>query len=200
MKGYESMSRIGRLPIPLPSGVDVTINEREIVVTGPKGSLKRVIADPITVRREGETLIVERPSDIKSHKALHGLTRTLLANMVIGVTEGYKRVLDLHGIGYRAQLQPDRLTLNLGFSHEIFVIPPTGITMGVETSSPNVDNMHRTARITISGIDKEMVGQVAAKIRALRKPEPYKGKGLRYQGEVVRRKAGKAGKAAKGKK
>ncbi len=194
------MSRIGRLPIPLPSGVQVTINDREIVVNGPNGTLKRLLADPITVRQEAETLLVERPSDIKSHKALHGLTRTLVANMVIGVTTGYKRVLDLHGIGYRALLTPERLTLNLGFSHEIFVIPPAGITMGVETSSPNVDNMHRTARITISGIDKELVGQVAAKIRALKKPEPYKGKGLRYQGEVVRRKAGKAAKAGKGKK
>lgn len=194
------MSRIGRMPIPLPSGVEIIQADGAITVTGPKGTLSRVLPQPITVRQEDRTLYVERPSDMKAHKALHGLSRTLVANMVDGVTKGFTRVLNLHGIGYRAQLQPDRLVLNLGFSHDVFVIPPTGVTFTVETSSPNIDNQHRTARLTVIGIDKEMVGQVAAKIRALKKPEPYKGKGFRYEGEVVRRKAGKAGKAGKGKK
>jgi large subunit ribosomal protein L6 len=188
------------MPIPLPGGVEITQIEGVFTVKGPKGSLKRVLPTPITVRQEDTTIFVERPSDIKAHKALHGLTRTLIANMIAGVTQGFTRVLDLHGIGYRAQVQPDRMVLNLGFSHDIYVIPPAGIAFTVETSSPNVDNQHRTARITITGIDKELVGQVAAKIRALKKPEPYKGKGLRYQGETVRRKAGKAAKAGKGKK
>jgi len=188
------------MPIPLPSGVTVTQADGKITVTGPKGTLTRSITEPITVREENNTLLVERPSDIKLHKALHGLTRSLVANMVDGVTTGFNRVLQLHGIGYRAQLQPDRLVLNLGFSHDVYVVPPTGVTIGVETSSPNVDNQHRTARLTISGIDKEIVGQVAAKIRALKKPEPYKGKGFRYEGEAIRRKAGKAAKAGKGKK
>lgn len=194
------MSRIGRLPIPLPSGVDVKIDENKITVNGPKGSLTRETVAEITVRQEESALIVERPNDEKRSKALHGLTRSLIANMVEGVNNGYTRILDLHGIGYRAQVQPDRMTLNLGFSHDIYVIPPKGITFAVETSSPNVDNQYRTARITITGIDKELVGQVAAKIRALKKPEPYKAKGLRYFGEVVRRKAGKSAKAGKGKK
>lgn len=194
------MSRIGRLPIPLPSGVDVKIDENKITVKGPKGSLTRETVAEITVRQEESALIVERPNDEKRSKALHGLTRSLIANMVEGVNNGYTRILDLHGIGYRAQVQPDRMTLNLGFSHDIYVIPPKGITFAVETSSPNVDNQYRTARITITGIDKELVGQVAAKIRALKKPEPYKAKGLRYFGEVVRRKAGKSAKAGKGKK
>lgn len=194
------MSRIGRMPIPLASGVEVSQINGAITVKGPKGTLTRMVPAPITVRQEDSTLYVERPSDIKAHKALHGLTRTLVANMVAGVTEGFQRVLDLHGIGYRAQLQPDRLVLNIGFSHDVFVIPPKGITIAVETSSPNMDNQHRTARLTISGIDKELVGQVTAKIRALKKPEPYKGKGFRYQGETIIRKAGKAAKAGKGKK
>lgn len=134
------------------------------------------------------------------HKALHGLTRSLVANMVTGVTEGFTRKMSLHGIGYRAQWQNDRLVLNLGFSHDVYVIPPPGIAITVETVSPNVDNQHCTARLTITGINKEFVGQVAAKIHALKEPEPYKGKGFRYAGEVVRRKAGKAAKAGKGKK
>ena len=188
------------MPIPLPSGVQVTQLDGMITVTGPKGTLARALPEPITMREENGVLLVERPSDIKMHKALHGLSRTLLANMVDGVTKGFTRVLRLHGIGYRAQLQPDRVVLNLGFSHDVYVIPPAGVTIAVETFSPNVDNQHCTARLTIAGINKEMVGQVAAKIRALKKPEPYKGKGLRYEGEVVRRKAGKAAKAGKGKK
>ena len=188
------------MPIPLPSGVEVIQQESKISVKGPKGSLSRAIPQPISVREDERTLYVERPSDIKQHKALHGLTRTLVANMVEGVTNGFTRRIELHGIGYRAQLQNDRLVLNLGFSHDVFVIPPPGIAIAVENVSPNVDNQHTTARLTITGINKEVVGQVAAKIRALKEPEPYKGKGFRYFGEVVRRKAGKAAKAAKGKK
>jgi large subunit ribosomal protein L6 len=194
------MSRIGRMPIPVPGGVDVTQVNGLITVTGPKGTLSRTIPEPITLRQEDGTLYVERPSDIKQHKALHGLSRTLVNNMVVGVTQGFTRVLTLHGIGYRALWQVDKLTLNLGFSHDVTVIPPTGVTIAVEASTPNVDNQHRTSRLTIAGINKEMVGQVAAKIRALKKPEPYKGKGFRFEGEVVRRKAGKAAKAGKGKK
>lgn len=194
------MSRIGRKPIPLPSGVQVAIAEGIITVTGPKGALKRAIPEPITVRQEESTLFVERPTDLKPHKALHGLTRTLVANMVDGVSQGFARQMSLHGIGYRAQLQGDRVVLNLGFAHDVIVIPPPGISVAVETVSPNVDNQHCTARLTISGISKEMVGQVTAKIRALKKPEPYKGKGFRYAGEMIRRKAGKAAKAGKGKK
>lgn len=194
------MSRIGRMPIPLPSGVEVIQQDGMISVKGPKGSLSRAIPQPITVREEDGTLYVERPDDLKPHKALHGLTRSLVANMVKGVTDGFERRMELHGIGYRAQLQPDRLVLNLGFSHDVYVIPPKGVTIAVETVSPNVDNQHTTARLVVTGISKEMVGQVAAKIRALKEPEPYKGKGFRYLGEVVRRKAGKAAKAGKGKK
>lgn len=194
------MSRIGRMPIPLPDGVKVALTDNIVTVTGAKGELSRPIPAPITVRQEGNTLLVERPTDEKLHKALHGLSRTLVANMVLGVTQGFQKIINLHGIGYRAQLQGDRLVLNLGFSHDVFVLPPTGISIGVETSTPNVDNQHRTARLTITGINKEIVGQVAAKIRALKKPEPYKGKGFRYEGEMIRRKAGKAGKAGKGKK
>jgi large subunit ribosomal protein L6 len=194
------MSRIGRKPIPLPSGVTVAIADGIVTVQGPKGRLQRSIPEPITVRQEENALLVERPSDLKPHKALHGLTRSLVANMVDGVTSGFTRQMSLHGIGYRAQLQGDRVVLNLGFAHDVIVIPPPGVTVAVETVSPNVDNQHCTARLTVAGISKEMVGQVAAKIRALKKPEPYKGKGFRYAGEVVRRKAGKAAKAGKGKK
>lgn len=194
------MSRIGRMPIPLPGGVSVTQTDTQLTVKGPKGTLTRPVPAPITVREADGQILVERPSDLKLHKALHGLTRSLVANMVIGVTEGFAKRLSLHGIGYRAQLQGDRVVLNLGFSHDVFVIPPTGVAIAVETSSPNVDNQQCTARLVISGIDKEKVGQVAAKIRDLKKPEPYKGKGFRYQGETIRRKAGKAAKAGKGKK
>ena len=188
------------MPIPLPSGVEVIQQDGVISVKGQKGSLSRPIPRPITVREEERTLYVERPTDLKPHKALHGLTRTLVANMVAGVTEGFTRKISLHGIGYRAQMQPDRLVLNLGYSHDVYVIPPSDVSIAMETVSPNVDNQYCTARLTISGISKEKVGQVAAKIRALKKPEPYKGKGFRYLGEVVRRKAGKAAKVGKGKK
>jgi large subunit ribosomal protein L6 len=178
------MSRIGRLPIAVPSGVDVTVDGRTITVTGPKGTLTRDLHPDMTVRREDGTLYVERPSDQKTHKQLHGLTRTLVANMVEGVSSGFRKGLEITGVGYRAALVGAKLQLNLGYSHPVEIEPPTGITFEVENPT----------RLAVVGIDKELVGQVAAKVRSSRKPEPYKGKGVRYSGEVVRRKAGKAGK------
>lgn len=179
------MSRIGRTPIPLPSGVEVTIEGRTVSVRGPKGALSRQLPGDITVRRQDGTLVVERPDDQRHNRALHGLTRTLVNNMVVGVTEGFAKELEIHGVGYRAMAQgPTRIELALGFSHPVFVDAPEGITF--EVPQPN--------RIRVIGIDKEVVGQVAANIRKLRKPEPYKGKGIRYAGEVILRKAGKAAK------
>lgn len=181
------MSRIGRSPIPLPSGVEFTVSDRRVVVSGPKGSLERTLPEQITVRKddESQTIVVERPNDERQNRALHGLTRSLIANMVTGVTEGFSRDLEIIGVGYRAQPKgPNQLELALGFSHPVVVSAPDGITF--EVPAPT--------RITVRGIDKERVGQVAADIRKLRKPEPYKGKGVRYAGEVVLRKAGKAGK------
>ena len=178
------MSRIGRLPITVPAGVDITFDGRVITVKGPKGVLTRELPPRIEVTREGETLVVTRPTENKLDKSLHGLTRTLVNNMVIGVTTGYRKGLEIVGVGYRAQKVGDKLTLALGHSHPIEVDPPAGISFELE--SP--------VRLAVLGIDKELVGQVAARIRAARKPEPYKGKGVRYAGEQVRRKAGKAGK------
>ena len=178
------MSRIGRLPIQVPPSVDVSIVGREITVKGPKGTLERALHPDITVAMEGSTLIVTRPSEAKHHKQLHGLTRTLVANMVEGVTNGYRKGLEITGVGYRAQKIGDKLQLNLGYSHPVEIVPPDGISFEVETP----------LKLAVLGIDKELVGQVAARVRATRKPEPYKGKGVRYAGEVIRRKAGKAGK------
>jgi large subunit ribosomal protein L6 len=178
------MSRIGRLPITVPAGVDVTLDGRTITVKGPKGTLTRDLHPDMLVRREDGTLLVERPSDQKVHKQLHGLTRTLVANMVEGVSSGYRKGLEITGVGYRAALVGQKLQLSLGYSHPVEIEPPTGITFEVENPT----------RLAVVGIDKELVGQVAAQVRAKRKPEPYKGKGVRYAGEVVRRKAGKAGK------
>ena len=178
------MSRIGRLPVPVPASVDVTIEGREITVTGPKGTLSRQLHPDMRVTRVDGTLVVERPSEAKPHKQLHGLTRTLLANMVTGVTEGYRKQLEITGVGYRAALSGTKLQLSLGYSHPIEIDPPAGISFEVETPT----------KLAVVGIDKELVGQIAAEVRAKRKPEPYKGKGVRYAGEVVRRKAGKAGK------
>ena len=178
------MSRIGRLPIPVPSGVDVTINGRNVTVTGPKGSLSRALHPDMTVSREDGTIVVTRPTEQKTHKQLHGLTRTLVNHMVIGVTDGYRKGLEITGVGYRAALSGRKLQLNLGYSHQIEIDPPEGITFEVENPT----------RLAVVGIDKELVGQIAAKVRATRKPEPYKGKGVRYAGEYIRRKAGKAGK------
>jgi large subunit ribosomal protein L6 len=169
----------------VPSGVSVEVNDGHVKVTGPKGTLERDLPRAITVRQEGDQLLVERPDDERQHRALHGLTRSLVNNMVVGVTDGFTRDLEIVGVGYRAAAAgPTRLDLALGFSHPVAVDAPEGITF--ETPAPT--------RITVRGIDKEVVGQVAANIRSLRKPEPYKGKGVRYAGEVVRRKAGKAAK------
>jgi large subunit ribosomal protein L6 len=178
------MSRIGRLPITVPSGVDVTIDGRNVTVTGPKGTLSRALHPDITVSREDATIVVTRPTEQKTHKQLHGLTRTLVNNMVVGVTDGYRKGLEITGVGYRAALNGKRLTLNLGYSHPIEIDPPDGISFELENPT----------RLAVVGIDKELVGQVAASVRATRKPEPYKGKGVRYAGEYIRRKAGKAGK------
>jgi len=179
------MSRIGKAPIPVPSGVDVTIDDGHVTVKGPKGTLSRDLPREITIRREGEELLVERANDERRSRALHGLARSLVNNMVVGVTQGYTKELEIVGVGYRAVAKgPGSLELALGFSHPVNVTAPEGITF--EVPAPN--------RIVVSGIDKEAVGQVAADIRMWRKPEPYKGKGVRYAGEQVRRKAGKAGK------
>jgi large subunit ribosomal protein L6 len=178
------MSRIGRLPIAVPATVEVTLVGREITVKGPKGTLSRALHPDMRVVHEGSTLTIERPSEAKHHKQLHGLTRTLVSNMVIGVTDGYRKQLEITGVGYRATKTGEKLQLNLGYSHPIEMEPPAGIAFELETP----------LKLAVVGIDKELVGQIAAKVRATRKPEPYKGKGVHYLGEVIRRKAGKAGK------
>ncbi len=178
------MSRIGRMPVTVPSTVEVTIDGRHLTVTGPKGTLSRDLHPDITVSREDGQLVVTRPTEQKTHKQLHGLTRTLVNNMVVGVTDGYRKGLEITGVGYRASKNGEKLQLNLGYSHPIEIDPPQGISFEVENPT----------RLAVIGIDKELVGQVAARVRATRKPEPYKGKGVRYAGEVIRRKAGKAGK------
>ena len=179
------MSRIGRLPVPVPSGVDVSIDGQAVTVKGPKGSLSHTVATPIVVNRAQDgTLAVQRPDDERRNRALHGLTRTLIANMVQGVTEGYEKKLEIVGTGYRVQARGSDLEFALGFSHSITVKAPAGISFTVEGVN----------RISVLGIDKQQVGEVAANIRKLRKPDPYKGKGVRYAGEQVRRKVGKAGK------
>jgi large subunit ribosomal protein L6 len=178
------MSRIGRMPVPVPSGVDVTINGREVTVTGPKGKLSLEVAEPIEVSQRDGVITVTRPNDEGNVRALHGLSRSLVANMVTGVTEGYRKTLEIVGVGYRVQAKGPNLEFSLGFSHPVTVSPPEGITLRVETPT----------RLVVEGIDKQQVGEVAANIRKLRKPDPYKGKGLRYSGEHIRRKVGKAGK------
>jgi large subunit ribosomal protein L6 len=178
------MSRIGRLPVPVPSGVDVTIDGRSVTVKGPKGTLSHVVAEPITVAQSDGTIEVSRPDDERESKALHGLSRTLIANMVTGVTTGYTKTLEIVGTGYRVVAKGSDLEFALGFSHPVLVKAPEGITFRVEAPT----------RFAVEGIDKQKVGEVAANIRKLRKPDPYKGKGVRYQGEQIRRKAGKAGK------
>jgi len=179
------MSRVGKAPITVPSDVDVSIDGRRVVVSGPKGSLDHEVPGKITIRREEDTLLVERPNDERENRALHGLTRSLVNNMVIGVHEGFSKELQIVGVGYRAVVAgSDSLELQLGYSHPVMVTAPEGITF--EVPEPT--------RIIVSGVDKEVVGQVAADIRDHRKPEPYKGKGIRYAGEHVARKAGKAAK------
>jgi large subunit ribosomal protein L6 len=179
------MSRIGKAPIPLPTGVEVNLDGGRVAVKGPQGSLERVVPVPITIRQDDGILLVERPDDERQNRALHGLTRSLVFNMVVGVTDGFSKELEIVGVGYRAAAQgPNKIELALGFSHPVVVDAPDGIVFEVPTPT----------RIIIKGIDKELVGEVAANIRKLRKPEPYKGKGVRYLGEHVRRKAGKAAK------
>ena len=172
------------MPIAVPAGVDVSIDGRNVTIKGPKGTLSRELHPEMLVQREADELLVARPSEQKMHKQLHGLTRTLVNNMVVGVTTGYRKALEINGVGYRAALVGRKLQLNLGYSHQIEIDPPAGISFEVENPT----------HLSVVGIDKELVGEIAARVRATRKPEPYKGKGVRYAGEVIRRKAGKAGK------
>lgn len=191
------MSRIGRAPIPVPPKVQVTWTEGNfLTVKGPKGELSRQIDTELTLALEDGSLMVSRPSDSKTHKAKHGLYRTLVNNMVVGVTSGYTKQLEIHGVGYRAAKVGQNLIIQVGYSHPIEVQAPEGITLNVD----GVDPATKATRISVSGIDKQEVGQLAASIRQLRKPEPYKGKGIRYTGEAIRRKAGKAGKVGGKKK
>jgi large subunit ribosomal protein L6 len=178
------MSRIGRLPIPIPSGVDVAVDGQAVTVKGPKGSLGLTVAEPISVVKEDGVIRVTRPDDEGKNRALHGLSRTLIYNMVAGVTQGYSKTLEIVGVGYRVQARGTDLEFSLGFSHPVLVTPPEGITFRVEAPT----------RFVVEGIDKQLVGETAARIRKLRKPDPYKAKGVRYQGEQIRRKVGKAGK------
>ncbi len=175
------MSRIGKTPVRIPEKVKINVSDGKVAVEGPKGSLEYEYPSEITVKVEDDQVVFERPSDIKRHRALHGLTRALLANMVEGVTQGFIKSLEIHGVGYRAEMKEKNLQLMLGFSHPIYVIPPPGISIELEGNN----------KVKVSGIDKQLVGQVAASIRSFRPPEPYKGKGVRYEGEIVRRKAGK---------
>ncbi|TPW74744.1 50S ribosomal protein L6 [Schumannella soli] len=178
------MSRIGRLPIDIPSGVTISVDGQAVAVKGPKGELSLVVASPIEVKLEDNQVLVSRPDDERASRSLHGLTRTLIANQIVGVTEGYSKGLEVVGTGYRVTAKGSSVEFALGYSHSITVDPPAGITFEVEGNN----------KLTVRGIDKQAVGEVAANIRKLRKPEPYKGKGVRYAGEVVRRKAGKSGK------
>ena len=178
------MSRIGRMPVTVPQGVSVDIKKSTVRVKGPKGELLRTFDPDMQIKLEDSQIVVQRPTDHRRHRALHGLTRALLNNMVLGVSEGFVRRLEIQGVGYRAGLQGEDLVLNVGYSHPVVVEPPDGISFQVEKNY---------REISVSGVDKEMVGEMAARIRRVRPPEPYKGKGIRYEGEYVRRKAGKAG-------
>lgn len=178
------MSRIGKRPIPIPSKVTVNIKGQHVTVKGPKGTLERVLSDKVKVAQQGDNIEVQRQDESRISRQLHGLSRTLVANMVEGVSQGYSKQLSIQGVGYRAQVKGKKLILNVGYSNPVEIDPPEGIQLAVE----------RNTQVTVSGINKEIVGNVAAQIRAVRPPEPYKGKGIRYQGEFVRRKAGKAGK------
>jgi large subunit ribosomal protein L6 len=179
------VSRVGKMPIPVPQGVEVQIAGRRVTVKGPKGELSRELEPDMRVEQQDGQIVVTRPSEQPRHRALHGLTRTLVANMVVGVSDGFTKTLELQGVGYRAQMQGQNLVLAIGYSHPVNVAPPPGIQFEVEG----------TSRIIVRGINREHVGQAAADVRKIRPPEPYKGKGIRYTGEYVRRKAGKAGKA-----
>ncbi len=179
------MSRIGKMPITIPDGVDVKIEGQQVTIKGSKGQLQRSFHEDMDIAFDGGDLVVRRPGDEQRHRALHGLTRALLANMILGVTEGFEKTMLIEGTGYRAELEGQRLVLNVGYSHPVHFDPPGAIQFAVED---------RGKKLTVSGIDKELVGQVAVNIRSVRPPEPYKGKGIRYADEHVRRKAGKAGK------
>jgi large subunit ribosomal protein L6 len=179
------VSRVGRLPIEVPAGVEIKIDGSYVKVKGPKGELEWTFSPEITIKQEGGEVVVDRPTDQPNHRALHGTTRALINNMVVGVSKGFERILEIEGVGYRAELDGKNLIVNVGFSHPVVVEPPEGITFDVDM---------KVRQIKVSGYDKQAVGQVAANIRKLRPPEPYKGKGIRYQGEYVRRKPGKAGK------
>ncbi len=179
------MSRVGQMPITLPQGVAVSIKQNEVTVSGPKGEIRRHFHPDMSITLDGNTLVVARPSDNRVHRSLHGLTRTLLANMVEGVTKGFEKGLEIVGVGYRAEKAEDKLTFRIGYSHPVEVSPPPGVSLGVEAGT----------RIKVSGVDKEAVGEMAAKIRAIRLPDAYKGKGIRYAGETIHLKPGKAGKA-----
>ncbi len=182
------MSRIGKLPVAVPSGVDIKLNDGEVVVKGPKGELRsHILKNVVDVKMEDGKVVVERKGDAKPHRSAHGLTRTLISNMVEGVSKGFRKSLEIQGVGFRAAKSGEKLNLSLGYSHPVVFDPPKGITLSVEG----------TNKIHVDGIDKQQVGQVAAEIRNLRPPEPYKGKGVRYAGEVIRKKLGKAGKAGK---
>ncbi|MBO8136870.1 MAG: 50S ribosomal protein L6 [Desulfotomaculum sp.] len=178
------MSRTGRKPIPVPEGVEVQIEGSLVRVKGPKGQLEKEMHRDMVIKLEDNQVVVQRPSEDKKHKALHGTTRSLIANMVEGVTKGYEKTLELVGVGYRAQKQGSKLVLNVGYSHPVEIEPPKGIEIEVPANN----------KVIVKGIDKELVGAVAAKIRSVREPEPYKGKGIKYEGEYIRRKAGKTGK------
>ncbi|MFV9634258.1 50S ribosomal protein L6 [Mycobacterium neumannii] len=179
------MSRIGKQPVPVPSGVDVSIDGQNVSVKGPKGTLELAVADPIRVARDDDgAIVVSRPDDERRSRSLHGLSRTLVANLITGVTEGYTTKMEIFGVGYRVQLKGSNLEFALGYSHPVIITAPEGVTFAVETPT----------KFSISGIDKQKVGQVAANIRRLRKSDPYKGKGIRYEGEQIRRKVGKTGK------
>lgn len=177
------MSRIGKLPVVVPAGVEIKLNGQKVTVKGPKGTLTQVFHPDMIIEREGNEIIVKRPSDLKKHKALHGLTRSLIKNMVVGVTEGFSKTLEINGVGFRAQKQGKKLLLTLGYSHPVEMEEPAGITIDVPAQN----------QIIIKGIDKQAVGEIAAKIREKRPPEPYKGKGIKYSNEVILRKEGKAG-------
>lgn len=181
------MSRVGRLPIEVPAGVDIKIDGSYLKVKGPKGEMEFTFTPEMKIKQEDGKIVVERPSDQPMHRALHGTTRAIINNMVVGVSKGFERVLEIEGVGYRAELDGKNLIVNVGFSHPVVVEPPEGISFDVDM---------KVRQIKVSGYDKQVVGQTAAEIRKLRPPEPYKGKGIRYQGEYIRRKAGKAGKTA----
>jgi large subunit ribosomal protein L6 len=179
------MSRIGKLPITVPSGVEVTIDGQAVTVKGPKGSLQQTISEPITVEKDDDgSILVKRPDDERESRSLHGLSRSLVNNMVLGVSQGYQKNLEIHGVGYRVQLKGANLEFALGYSHPIVIEPPQGIEFAIDGPT----------KLSVKGIDKQLVGEIAARIRKLRRPDPYKGKGVRYAGENIRRKVGKTGK------